>query len=218
MQVKSAAAHENLVRPTVEEEGRKGCRLSSGWRARVPSLFVSPKAVSSALPCSGEDLSIDHRCTLKDLFVQLLWPALPPAFSLNTRQLIAAHGAFESGWGKSKAYVQGNNPFNITRNPNVSGAIVLGKDVEFSGGKMLQIVQRFASYPTLEDAVQHYLGFIRNTRYLAAYESLINSDVTGFVTSLRAGGYYTLPVPAYLAGVQSCLSSVKSLTVDLKLE
>ncbi len=97
----------------------------------------------------------------KIAFLNTLLPAMDAElYSLPTRRIIAAHGAFESAWGTSKAFVGGNNPFNITRPRDSSGVIITGNDVEFDKGEMKRIVQRFAAYENVSEAIDAYLNFI----------------------------------------------------------
>lgn len=152
----------------------------------------------------------------KQVFTSLLWSSIDSGFTNAAKQIITAHGAMESGWGSSKAFTQGNNPFNLTRLNDVSGAIVQGNDVEFDKGEMKRITQRFAAYSSLEDAVVDYVGFIKHSRYADAYECLCLGDVDAYFTRLQAGHFFTLPMKQYMAAINSCLTTVKSFTTSLE--
>jgi flagellum-specific peptidoglycan hydrolase FlgJ len=142
-------------------------------------------------------------------FVQTMQIAVElstPGFSREARELIIAHAAYESGWGKAKAYNEANNPFNLT---TVSGPFVPGGDTEYApDGTVKRITQKWAVFPNLVEGTKGYLAFIQRPRYTDAYNRLINGDL-GFLESLYRGGYFTLPLPTYMQNFQSVLARVQ---------
>lgn len=132
--------------------------------------------------------------------------AVTPGFSLEARELMIAHAAYESGWGKAKAFNQANNPFNLT---TVSGPFVPGGDTEYApDGTVKSITQKWAAFPSIADGVAGYLKFIQASRYTDAYNRLINAD-PGFIESLYRGGYFTLPLEQYRQNFLSVLARVQ---------
>lgn len=132
--------------------------------------------------------------------------AVTPGFSLQARELMIAHAAYESGWGKAKAFTQANNPYNLT---TITGPYVPGGDTEYAAdGSVKNITQKWALYPTLADGVAGYLQFIRAPRYTDAYNRLINADPS-FIDSLHQGGYFTLPLELYRENFLSVLARVQ---------
>jgi hypothetical protein len=121
VQVKSAAAHETLASSSVEKEGVRGA--AAILLGALASLLCSylPKQFQAPCHAAAKICQLITGGPMKDLFLQLLWPSLPVKFSLDTRQIIGAHAAFESGWGSSKAYVKGNNPVQHHAEPGSVG-------------------------------------------------------------------------------------------------
>src|SRR5574342_779466 len=120
----------------------------------------------------------------------------------RTKAMIIAHAAYESGYGKAKAFKEANNPFNLT---TLSTKFVLGPDTDASGNP---ITQKWAVFDSLEEGTQGYLRFIQASRYTDSYNRLINGDV-GFLDSLYRGGYFTLALPTYKSNYLSVLSRVQ---------
>jgi len=129
-----------------------------------------------------------------------------PQVSLRGRVIIVAQAAFESGWGKAAwAAIHGNNLFNITTCQGKSatcadgwtGAYLDQENADWSyraDGSRVRIAQRWRSYPTFRASIEDYWNFINRPKYAAGIPSLIAGDLPGFLTALRAGGYFTLPL------------------------
>lgn len=147
------------------------------------------------------------------LFVERLRAAVmhaAPAFTTKAQQMVVAHAAFETGWGEGRAFILGNNAFNITRTTHDQRAVVMGGDLEYGAdGKAKKIVQRFAKYDTVEDSVAHYLVFIDRARYQPSMTFLREGDVEGFLGALSKGGYFTLPLARYVQGFLVVLRQVE---------
>lgn len=142
-------------------------------------------------------------------FVQTMKQAVDqvtPGWSDAARELVIAHAAYESGWGKARAYNQANNPFNLT---TISGPYVPGPDKECdAGGNCKPITQKWATFPSLVDGVAGYFKFIQASRYTDSYNRLINAD-PDFIESLYRGGYFTLPLEQYRQNFLSVLARVQ---------
>ncbi len=148
--------------------------------------------------------------------------AMPSAIGM-ARAMVLAHAAYESGWGESKAFVKGNNLFNLTRTRGEIGAVIEGSDTEYdSTGRMRLITQRFAAYISHRASVEHYLRFISHKRYQPALTQLLDGD-TAFIATLRdgdgvpaksgekKGGFFTLPLEKYRNGYLSTLRTVNDV-------
>lgn len=131
-------------------------------------------------------------------------------YSRAARVTILAQAAFESGWGKTRMYREGFNPFNITRSSSDPGQVIVSGDQECKpDGTCRPITQRFAKYANLDEAVGAYLRLLSATRYRDALAKLERGDVEGFITTLYAGGYFTLPVQQYLTSFKAMIRSVE---------
>jgi len=142
-------------------------------------------------------------------FIQAMSDALRPIaarLSEDSWALVIAHGAFESGWGKSSA-MSGWNWFNITAGGQWLGSTQLGPDSDCSSGKCVPITQKWRVYADGTDAIVDYLGFLE-ALYPTAWQRLVAADAAGFATALGQAGYYTLDIPTYVARYLAVLNSV----------
>lgn len=136
---------------------------------------------------------------------------LPTALP-KTLHMVAAHAAYESGYGISKAYKKGNNLFNITRLPSDPAPIIYGGDLEYSAdGKIKNIIQRFAAYKDIGESISHYLNFIGRKRYWPALPKLLEGKVDEFLAALFKGGYFTLPLDRYTSRYKAVLKEIERL-------
>lgn len=71
---------------------------------------------------------------------------------------------------------------------------------EIVAGKRVDMVCRFAVFPSLEQGLSAYLHAMY-TRWGAAWHYACLGDVEGFAHGLRTAGYYTAPEADYAAGV-----------------
>jgi hypothetical protein len=60
---------------------------------------------------------------------------------------------------------------------------------------------RMRAYLTREDGALAYVAFVAGGRYASAWQHLLVGDAVGYVTELRAKGYFTAPLADYLKGV-----------------
>ena len=137
-----------------------------------------------------------------------------PLLKYLPRCIVTSHAILESGWGQSDVAKKANNVFNITRLPSSPLPIFLAGDTEHQAdGKIINITQRFAAYPTLVDGVMDYLQFIQRKRYTDAYDKLIRGDMVGYIKTLRKGGYFTAPLIPYIEAMSSILGAVCDIVV-----
>ena len=131
-------------------------------------------------------------------------------YSRAARVMIIAQAAFESGWAKTRMYRQGYHPININRASADPGQVIVSGDQACTpDGACRPITQRFAKYGSLDEAVGAYLRLLAAPRYKDALLKLERGDVEGFITTLYAGGYFTLPVQQYLASFKDMIRSVE---------
>lgn len=138
-----------------------------------------------------------------------------------TKLIVIAHGAHESGWGKSRAS-SAHNVWNLTRSKSDTRPIIAGGDQEPDGhGGWRPITQRFRAYGSDEEAVRDYLTFLRvNPRYHAAHEALLLGWCSEFIrrihdddptTAQVEGGFFTADLAGYQSGVAGCLATVRKV-------
>jgi hypothetical protein len=150
-------------------------------------------------------------------------PNLPPI----SRAVVVAQGVLETGWGKSRAFQQGNNLFNVTAGSSwtgdkwvdVNGDISFNRaDCERQGKTMVprqrdgklycKVDQTWRKYPTVAAAVQDYWQLLGWSRYLPARDALERGDIADFAAKLRSGGFYTAPVDEYTDSLQAVANTV----------
>lgn len=139
-----------------------------------------------------------------------------PNYGVLPRNIVLAHAAFESGWGESVPFKSGNNLFNITRLRSSKLPVIESGDLEYSGGSAHQITQRFAAYPNVVAGILDYDRFIQKVRYAPAKDYLLKGDMIKYITTLRNGGYFTLPLDRYLAAMSNILGKVCAHTLRSK--
>lgn len=129
--------------------------------------------------------------------------------STTAQQFVVAHAALESGWGKSRPAQLGYNLFNVTRVKGDPRPIIESGDQECdAAGVCRPITQRFAAYGSLAEGLADYFGLLAR-KYGTALAALEAGDSAGFVTRLREGGYYTLPLSEYQSRFAGVLAGVK---------
>jgi len=109
--------------------------------------------------------------------------------------VVAAHAALESGWGKQPlrtATGDTNNLFGLKAGGNWRGAIAAASTTEYEHGAMLRKTEQFRSYPDTASAFRDYADMLTsNPRYQAALNT--GSDARAFAQGLAQGGYATDP-------------------------
>jgi flagellar protein FlgJ len=110
--------------------------------------------------------------------------------------LVAAHAALESGWGRqplrSASAGDTNNLFGLKAGGNWRGAIAAASTTEYTHGAMLRKTEQFRSYPDAASAFRDYADMLTsNPRYQAALNT--GSDARAFAHGLAQGGYATDP-------------------------
>lgn len=114
-------------------------------------------------------------------------------------ELVAAHAALESGWGRQP--LRGadgsdtHNLFGLKATGGWKGGTTDALTTEFSDGEAQKTTERFRRYADLGDAFQDYTRLLRdNPRYRGAINA--GQDARAFAQGLAAGGYATDPAYA----------------------
>jgi flagellar protein FlgJ len=109
--------------------------------------------------------------------------------------VVAAHAALESGWGRQplrNGAGSTNNLFGIKAGGNWQGAVAAASTTEYEHGAMLKKTERFRSYPDTASAFRDYAELLTsNPRYQAALNT--GNDARAFASGLAQGGYATDP-------------------------
>jgi flagellar protein FlgJ len=110
-------------------------------------------------------------------------------------ELVAAHAALESGWGKQplkNGPANANNLFGVKAGSGWQGEVALASTTEFEHGALLKKTERFRSYPDTASAFRDYADLLTsNPRYAAALNT--GSDARAFASGLAKAGYATDP-------------------------
>jgi len=107
-------------------------------------------------------------------------------------ELVAAHAALESGWGR---HAPGNNMFGIKAGGSWQGAVQALATVEVDDGVARRSNEQFRGYGDVAGSFQDYASLLLdNPRYRRALNT--GSDAQAFAHALQAGGYATDPAYA----------------------
>lgn len=161
--------------------------LPTSGSAALTEAQVSGSAVTPAPVSSNE-------------FVNRVWTHAVEA-SRSTGippQFLVAHSALESGWGRSEIRKSdgstSHNLFGIKAGKSWKGATVDATTTEYVDGQARQVVERFRSYDSYEEAFRDYAALLRNN---PRYSGVIGSqDGTEFARRLQQAGYATDPMYA----------------------
>jgi len=155
----------------------------------------------------------------------------PATLGPATRALLAAWGALESGWGKTRQAKLGFNLWNVSKGA-WTGPTIPGADTEYVEGAAnpKAITQAWRQYAGVEAAANDLINLLKNSRfvnYREAYEDLIRGDpmfatrlgvfekVNGNIvrvdTRPNTAGFYTLPRSEYQAHVSALYRDVQTL-------
>ncbi|WP_153099490.1 glycoside hydrolase family 73 protein [Paraburkholderia hayleyella] len=140
------------------------------------------------------------------------WAARAGAHLGTSPDIIAAHAALESGWGRRPLQTaQGrsaHNLFGIKATGGWQGAVADTRTTEYVNGAAVSLVDRFRAYPDYESAFRDYTRLIKESpRYAAALGS--GDDARAFARALKQGGYAT--DPAYEAKLVSVARQIQAL-------
>lgn len=178
--------------------------------------WVQQQLQESALPPSWSALPLtsEEGSAPQDFLAQIAPYAGEAAARLGVSpQIIAAHAALESGWGKKPLTgADGKNSYNlfgIKAGPGWKGEVVDALTTEHENGINSKRVDRFRSYADLRGAFSDYAALIAShPRFRAAVG--VGNNVSAFADALARGGYATDPDYAKkLAQVAATLQRAK---------
>lgn len=132
-------------------------------------------------------------------------------------QLLLAHAALETGWGKKPirdtAGNDSHNLFGIKATPDWQGRTVDVTTTEYVNGMPQKRVETFRAYDSYEAAFNDYASLIQR-RYKGALDQ--GGNAAGFGAALQAGGYATDPAYARkFAGVAAVINRFVSANAEL---
>jgi len=110
-------------------------------------------------------------------------------------ELVVAHAALESGWGRQplrKGGIDTNNLFGIKATADWKGKVVEATTTEYVNGKAQTKVERFRAYDSYADSFKDYARLITSN---PRYEKVLASagDASAFAQGLQKAGYATDP-------------------------
>ncbi|HJU49962.1 MAG TPA: flagellar assembly peptidoglycan hydrolase FlgJ [Pseudogulbenkiania sp.] len=125
-------------------------------------------------------------------------------------ELVLAHAALESGWGKRSIKAadgkESHNLFGIKAGANWQGDSVNVLTTEYVNGTAVKKVDKFRAYASYSDAFADYAKLLSSsTRYQSALNQ--GGDMMAFARGLQSGGYATDPHYAQkLVGMMNAVS------------
>jgi hypothetical protein len=173
-------------------------------------------------------------------FVRAVMSAVARAFPAarnETRALLAAWGALESGWGQTRQAQRAFNYWNVSKG-SWTGPTMGGNDTEYAAGDTAPkpITQQWRIYASLDAAILDLLTLLGKSRFPNYREAfaLLKAGDKDFVLSLGlfdrrngvvvrvddrqdAGSYYTLPRSEYQKSFIEVLADVRDIVQRLKL-
>ena len=154
-------------------------------------------AALSARQASGaiDDGGVDTATRQQFLSSIAPWASAAAAKLGVAPELVSAHAALESGWGRQplrQGGVDTNNLFGIKAGSGWQGDVASATTTEFEHGAMVKKTERFRSYPDGASAFHDYADMLSsNPRYQTALNT--GSDARAFANGLARGGYATDP-------------------------
>ena len=159
------------------------------WRARAHGLISGEVDVQAPVGADTPE---------QQAFLESIAPwARQAADQLGVApELVSAHAALESGWGrhplKNGNGEPSHNLFGIKAGGSWEGAVNESATTEYVGGAAIKTRERFRSYPDAGAAFNDYARtLIENPRYKDALNT--GSDAHAFARGLARGGYATDP-------------------------
>jgi peptidoglycan hydrolase FlgJ len=186
-------------------------QLMQGAGALPGSGEAKPADSAQAAPASPTASNWPPRT--QEEFVQAVLPAARAAAQKLgvDPEVVVAHAALETGWGKSVPMGADGRPsfnlFGIKAGARWSGDTSLAATHEFADGRMQSTLASFRAYDSPEGSIQDYAGVLQSSpRYSAALNT--GSDVAAFARGLQQGGYAT--DPDYVSKLTAVAARLKS--------
>ena len=130
--------------------------------------------------------------------IESLWPILIGGpFAPLAGVVLVAQSAQETGaWASVYNYNLGGQKYVPGRGENYFWSTTS----EGQGSSSTIVQARFTAFPTLAAGISNWLGLI-HAHYPNAWAAAINGDPSGFVSALKAGGYFTGNLSSYTSRV-----------------
>lgn len=156
-------------------------------RPDAPAPVAAAAAPGSAQPATAEE---------QKQFISSIsqWARHAGARLGVAPELIAAHAALESGWGRHPLRnadgTSTNNMFGIKNTASWNGEVAAALTTEMRDDVTYRQVESFRSYADMASAFQDYTNLLTGLpRYRAALDT--GSDAAAFARGLQSGGYAT---------------------------
>jgi flagellar protein FlgJ len=178
-----------------------GASLPGGLTPEAASLRLRMATAAAeapgARPASGEGVPEAERAAFLNRIAP--WAESAGRALGVAPELVAAHAALESGWGRQPLRAADgsdtHNLFGLKATGGWKGGTTDALTTEFSNGEAHKTTERFRAYADPGEAFQDYTRLLRdNPRYRGAVNA--GQDARAFAQGLAAGGYATDPAYA----------------------
>lgn len=174
-----------------------GASLPGGLTPEAASLRLRMATAAAASPATGAGVPEAERAAFLNRIAP--WAENAGRALGVAPELVAAHAALESGWGRqplrSADGSDTHNLFGLKATGGWKGGTTDALTTEFSEGEAHKTTERFRAYADPGEAFQDYTRLLRdNPRYRGAINA--GQDARAFAQGLAAGGYATDPAYA----------------------
>lgn len=174
-----------------------GAGLPGGLTPEAASLRLRMASATAASPATGAGVPEAERAAFLNRIAP--WAENAGRALGVAPELVAAHAALESGWGRqplrSADGSDTHNLFGLKATGGWKGGTTDALTTEFSEGEAHKTTERFRAYADPGEAFQDYTRLLRdNPRYRGAINA--GQDARAFAQGLAAGGYATDPAYA----------------------
>lgn len=174
-----------------------GAGLPGGLTPEAASLRLRMASATAASPATGAGVPEAERAAFLNRIAP--WAENAGRALGVAPELVAAHAALESGWGRqplrSADGRDTHNLFGLKATGGWKGGTTDALTTEFSEGEAHKTTERFRAYADPGEAFQDYARLLRdNPRYRGAINA--GQDARAFAQGLAAGGYATDPAYA----------------------
>lgn len=196
--------HADIARYIAAADAPTAEAPSAGSALTADGAALRARLAARAIGGSEESNSASEEA--QQAFLQAIRPhAEAAAARLGVApELVAAHAALESGWGR---HAPGNNMFGIKAGGNWQGAVQALATLEVEDGATVARTERFRGYGDLAGSFNDYAGLLLDN---PRYQRVLNtgSDAHAFARALQAGGYAT--DPAYADKLSRVAAGIKA--------
>ncbi len=174
-----------------------GAGLPGGLTPEAASLRLRMASATAASPATGAGVPEAERAAFLNRIAP--WAENAGRALGVAPELVAAHAALESGWGRqplrSADGSDTHNLFGLKATGGWKGGTTDALTTEFSEGEAHKTTERFRAYADPGEAFQDYTRLLRdNPRYRGAINA--GQDARAFAQGLAAGGSATDPAYA----------------------